>query len=73
MSVYLGEKAEKNAHATQELPFKGEEDDDHVSWKPGRQELMILGCLAIVSLVVALDGTVLVPVLPVSRIHQYLI
>lgn len=67
MSVYLGEKAEKNVHATQELPFKGEEDDDYVSWKPGRQELMILGCLAIVSLVVALDGTVLVPVLPVSR------
>lgn len=70
MSVYLGEKAEKNAHATP-LPFNGDEDDDYVSWKPGRQELMILGCLAIVSLVVALDGTVLVPVLPVSRIHQY--
>ncbi|KAJ5367215.1 major facilitator superfamily-domain-containing protein [Penicillium brevicompactum] len=71
MSVYLGEKAEKNAHATQELPFKGEEDDDYVSWKPGRQELMILGCLAIVSLVVALDGTVLVPVLPTiaSELH----
>lgn len=67
MSVILDEKGENNAHAPQEQPFTGEKEDDYVNWKPGRQELMILICLAIVSVVVALDGTVLVPVLPVSR------
>ena len=34
-------------------------------WKPGPGEWAILACLAIVSLVVALDATILVPVLPV--------
>ena len=42
------------------------EDEDYLKWKPAREELLILACLAIVSLVVALDATILVPVLPVS-------
>jgi hypothetical protein len=40
-------------------------------WKPGPGEWAILTCLAIVSLVVALDATILVPVLPVcSLLHR---
>jgi hypothetical protein len=35
------------------------------SWKPGRGEWLILGCLTEMSLVVALDVTIMVPVLPV--------
>ena len=35
-------------------------------WKAGRREWMIIIVLAIVSLMVALDATILVPVLPVS-------
>jgi hypothetical protein len=35
------------------------------SWKPGRGEWLILGCLTEMSLVVALDATIVVPVLPV--------
>lgn len=67
MSVLLDEKLGDVPHTPRESSLDVEEEDDFVNWKPGRQELMILGCLAIVSLVVALDGTVLVPVLPVSR------
>lgn len=36
------------------------------AWKAGRKEWMIIIVLAIVSLMVALDATILVPVLPVS-------
>jgi hypothetical protein len=35
------------------------------SWKPRRGEWLILGCLTEMSLVVALDATIVVPVLPV--------
>jgi hypothetical protein len=38
-------------------------------WKPGRGEWLILICLTILSLVVSLDATILVPVLPVCFIH----
>jgi len=37
-------------------------------WKPGRQEYAVMLTLAIISLMVALDATVLVSVLPVSRL-----
>ena len=36
------------------------------AWKAGRKEWMVIMVLAIVSLMVALDATILVPVLPVS-------
>lgn len=46
------------------------------SWKPGRGEWLILGCLTEMSLVVALDATIVVPVLPVrfvmTRLHSML-
>ena len=35
-------------------------------WKPQMQENLIMLCLSVVSLVVALDATILVPALPVS-------
>ena len=38
-------------------------------WKAGRDEWMIIVVLAIVSLMVALDATILVPVLPVSALN----
>ena len=34
-------------------------------WKPGKQELAVMGTLAVISLMVALDATILVSVLPV--------
>ncbi|KAI5792616.1 major facilitator superfamily transporter [Pyronema domesticum] len=37
---------------------------DIIVWSPDRDELMVLGALAVVSLIVALDATILVPVLP---------
>ena len=36
-------------------------------WKVGRQEALIMMALMVVSLTAALDATVLVPVLPVSK------
>ena len=36
-------------------------------WKLGRQEILIMMALMVVSLTAALDATVLVPVLPVSK------
>lgn len=39
-------------------------------WQAGRQEWLIVICLAIVSLMVALDATIVIPVLPVSCRHN---
>ncbi|KAJ5460768.1 major facilitator superfamily-domain-containing protein [Penicillium daleae] len=66
MSVLQAEQVELQAgHQQPQIwTVAGEDEEDFLNWKPGREELMILACLAIVSLVVALDGTVLVPVLP---------
>ena len=41
-------------------------------WRAGKSEWMIIIVIAIVSLMVALDATILVPVLPVSRLHPWL-
>ena len=41
-------------------------DVDLEDWKAGRSEWMIIIVMAVVSLMVALDATILVPVLPVS-------
>ncbi|KAL1963262.1 hypothetical protein VTN77DRAFT_8485 [Rasamsonia byssochlamydoides] len=48
------------------LPSNG-----HDAWKAGRAEILTVVCLSIVSLVVALDSTILVPVLPLdlSALH----
>lgn len=39
-------------------------------WKAGRKEWMIILVIAIVSLMVALDATILVPVLPVRALEK---
>ncbi|KAK3324832.1 major facilitator superfamily domain-containing protein [Cercophora scortea] len=39
-------------------------DDLQADWKPGKQEYAVIGTLAIISLMVALDATILVSVLP---------
>jgi hypothetical protein len=66
MASLMEKPEDKSGHSQQSLPISDASEDEFENWKAGRQQLMILGCLAIVSLVVALDGTVLVPVLPVS-------
>jgi hypothetical protein len=40
-------------------------------WKPQKKELLIMVSLSFISLMVALDATVLVTVLPVSNIHRH--
>lgn len=47
------------------LPESSVSDVDD-AWKAGRAEKLAIACLSIVSLVVALDATILVPVLPVG-------
>jgi len=42
------------------------EDARQAEWKPGKQELAVMATLAVISLMVALDATILVSVLPVS-------
>lgn len=37
-----------------------------VQWESGKQEWLIVICLGVVSLMVALDATIIVPALPVS-------
>ncbi|KAK3690274.1 major facilitator superfamily domain-containing protein [Podospora appendiculata] len=41
-----------------------EVDDPQAEWKPGPQEYAVMGTLAVISLMVALDATILVSVLP---------
>ena len=41
-------------------------------WKAGKSEWMIIIVIAIVSLMVALDATILVTILPVSRLYPLL-
>jgi hypothetical protein len=41
-------------------------DEDWAEWSPGRQEWMVMATLALISLIVALDATILVSALPVS-------
>lgn len=38
-----------------------------VEWKPGKKEYAVMLTLALISLMVALDATILVSVLPVSE------
>ena len=41
-------------------------EDLFATWKPNQAEWLMIACFMIVSLVVALDATILVPILPVS-------
>jgi hypothetical protein len=42
-------------------------------WKPRREELMVMISLAVISLMVSLDSTVIVPALPVSILFHSLL
>ncbi|KAF2195932.1 MFS general substrate transporter [Zopfia rhizophila CBS 207.26] len=46
------------------------ESNEHGEWKASLQIKMILVCLSIVSLVVAIDATILVPALPVRKLRH---
>jgi hypothetical protein len=59
-------EGEQGAIEETQLPENVESSSPKSEWKPGLGEWAILACLAIVSLVVALDATILVPVLPVK-------
>ena len=48
------------------VPPSGSPQDE---WEAGKQEWLIVICLATVSLMVALDATVIVTPLPVRRLH----
>lgn len=52
------------------LPVAGEVLEDE--WKPGRQEYAVMITVAVISLMVALDATILVSVLPVGFVSNYL-
>jgi len=47
------------------------EETEGNAWKPGTGEWLIILCLCVVSLVVALDATILVPALPVRLLFCY--
>ena len=50
-----------------EIPSTPVVQEPVLEWKVGRQETLIMIALMVVSLTAALDATVLVPVLPVSK------
>ncbi|KFZ23642.1 hypothetical protein V502_01878 [Pseudogymnoascus sp. VKM F-4520 (FW-2644)] len=41
------------------------DDTEQIAWKPGKGEWLIITCLSIITLIVAIDATILVPVLPI--------
>jgi len=45
--------------------------ETEVEWKPTKAEWFIMASLAVISLMVALDATILVAVLPVSIIQPF--
>ncbi len=67
------EKIPKESEHSSAKPVTQEPDQlstaSDPEWKAGRDEWMIIVVLAIVSLMVALDATILVPVLPVSALN----
>ena len=57
--------------------FLGSQDSQQDSiqqgeWKAGKSEWMVIIVIAIVSLMVALDATIVVPILPVSGLYSWL-
>lgn len=50
----------------------GRKQDNESEWRPGKQEYAVMITIAVVSLMVALDATILVPVLPVCHIFSQL-
>jgi len=46
--------------------------DEDASWKPSRAEILIVVLLAVLSFMVALDATIIVPALPVRTIRVHL-
>ena len=70
MADVQSEDNKREGGSIRDVPSEEERTDpspeiSKTEWKPGPGEWLILICLAIVSLVVALDATILVPVLPV--------
>jgi hypothetical protein len=62
---------EKSQRPTDMESLAGQEEQDGhnqnngTEWEPGKQEFAVMITIATVSLMVALDATILVPVLPV--------
>jgi hypothetical protein len=51
---------------------KATEHNNPTEWKPSRSEWLIFLCLAVISLIVSLDSSILGPALPVSAITPLL-
>ena len=67
------EKAAPAVFSVTEEKTPGVSQEPVLEWDVGRKEALIMGALMIVSLTAALDTTVLVPVLPVSKPQNPLI
>jgi hypothetical protein len=60
---------EPSVHEKPSVPVPGDVESaksSQVEWKPQKQEYLVMLTLSIISLMVALDATILVTVLPVS-------
>lgn len=64
MALDISEK-QLNAEEGSAEQLSVDQEPKGSDWKPGKAEWLILICLALLSLVVSLDATILVPVLPV--------
>ena len=70
LSLHQSNHAEKTALPASDVaerPNSPVVQEPVPQWKLGRQETLIMMALMVVSLTAALDATVLVPVLPVSK------
>lgn len=56
--------------STTSLTMKEDIAPEAAPWKPLKQEYLVMLTISVLSLMVALDATILVPVLPVSFLHH---
>ena len=62
-----------NAHgakAAKKMKKEKTVENPPAQWKAGKREWLIIATLVIISLMAALDATILVPVLPVSHLQS---
>jgi hypothetical protein len=53
-----------------QVSVSAEDSSPPTTWKPLKQEYLLMLTISILSLMVALDATILVPVLPVRSYHS---
>ena len=69
MSVSIEDKSKASVTIGAEAIYSSNQSlvqrDQDASWRPGRAEILIVVLLAVLSFMVALDATIIVPALPV--------